>query len=319
MRILIGTYTRGTGATGIYATELDPLHGGLSAVRLVAQSDNPSWLLHRGERLLVANEYADVGTGGVSVFDARGGLTLLQQVPSLGADPCHLACAGDRLAVANYSGGTVALYRWTGSGIGSLVRLIRHDVHGEHPRQSAAHPHGVYFLGGELLVTDLGGDRIYRYRPEDGERLGYLPLPAGAGPRHLTGDGAFLVNELDNTVQALGADGPGPAVSTLPSDWRGSSATAEISRRGNRLYVSNRGHDSIAVFGADPKLTFLGHRSSHGAHPRHFLIDQQRRWLLVANRDSNNIVCLPLDEDGLPEDPVAEATVPSPVHLSFWR
>ncbi|MEJ2090527.1 MAG: beta-propeller fold lactonase family protein, partial [Gammaproteobacteria bacterium] len=118
MRYLVGTYTAGTAAEGIYLVTLDPDTGALSAPALMVGADNPSWLELDGDRLLVANELAD---GAVSVYAAGGdGLSLEQRVSSRGADPCHLAVGAGRLACANYSGGTVALYEWRRGRIGSL-------------------------------------------------------------------------------------------------------------------------------------------------------------------------------------------------------
>jgi 6-phosphogluconolactonase len=59
------------------------------------------------------------------------------------------------------------------------------------------------------------------------------------------------------------------------------------------VYGSNRGHDSIAVFGFDPasgKLTPLEHQSTQGKTPRHFAIAPTGQWLLAENQDSDNIV-----------------------------
>ena len=86
---------------------------------------------------------------------------------------------------------------------------------------------------------------------------------------------------------------------------------------GRRLYVSNRGHDSIAVFETEPTLRLIGHQAT-GRHPRHFTIDPSGRWLLVANKDSNDIWSLPIGPDGMPGGPISKATCPSPVCLRLW-
>jgi 6-phosphogluconolactonase len=324
LQLLIGTYTRGTDAEGIYGADLDEESGQLTNLRLISQADNPTWLLSRGSRVIVANEFSDGSSGGeISVFQSSGGtLQLEQRLPSHGADPCHLACSTDRLAVANYSGSTVALYQWSDLGIGALVTLIEHQHTGTHPRQAAAHPHGVYFIGGELRVPDLGADRIYRYQPVDGRRLGEIEVAAGAGPRHLSADGNFLINELDNTVARIEGGSAELGCSTLPAGTTIMSSTAEIQQFGHLLYASNRvahADGIITVFETRPVLRAVQHQTTAGKHPRHFIVDPAGRWLLVANRDSNNIVTLPLDADGRLGHSVAEMNCPSPVHLVPWR
>ncbi len=52
--------------------------------------------------------------------------------------------------------------------------------------------------------------------------------------------------------------------------------------------------------------------------PRHFLIDPSGKWLLVANKDSDNIVALPREDSGMLGDPVAEVGCPSPTCLALW-
>ena len=51
--------------------------------------------------------------------------------------------------------------------IGERTDLVRHDRHGDHPRQAGAHPHMVRAVDDGVLVIDLGGDAIYQYRLRD--------------------------------------------------------------------------------------------------------------------------------------------------------
>src|SRR5258707_15153108 len=89
---------------------------------------------------------------------------------------------------------------------------------------------------------------------------GDAAMGPGAGPRHLafppTLPLVFVANELDSTVATLrfdatrGALSPQATVSTLPPGWTGTNYPADIhiAANGRTLYVSNRGHNSIAVF-----------------------------------------------------------------------
>ena len=107
------------------------------------------------------------------------------------------------------------------------------------------------------------------------------------------------------------------SVSTLPDGWDSESATAEIVHAHDHLYVSNRGHNSIAVLATAPKLALLQHRSCGGRHPRHFVIDATGQWLIAANKDTNNLVTIAVEPDGRLGEAVGEVNVPSPACLLF--
>ena len=127
----------------------------------------------------------------------------------------------------------------------------------------------------------------------------------GSGPRHITfhptNNFAYVVNELDSTVtahrfdQATGKLTPFQIVSTLPDTFVGDSRASEIdmSHDGKILYVSNRGHDSVATFGIDQttgRVTALSWADSQGKTPRFFAMEPSGRWLFVADEDSDRIV-----------------------------
>ena len=243
-------------------------------------------------------------------------------VPSGGADPCHLAL--DRqsacLAVANYSSGSVAFHRLdrrTGA-LGDPV-VFRHAGTGpDRKRQDAPHAHWVGFSPDRrwLHAIDLGADAIFAYRFDAEAREVAAPAvswraPAGAGPRHMVRHPrrplAYVVCELANTVMTLDARADGSfatrsATSTLPAGYAGASQAAHIAidRQGRRLYVSNRGHDSIAVFAldADGMPTLLQHIASGGSWPRMFLVLEAERRLIVGNERSGTIAIFRLDPDG---------------------
>jgi 6-phosphogluconolactonase len=73
-------------------------------------------------------------------------------------------------------------------------------------------------------------------------------------------------------------------------------ADIHVSADGERVYVSNRGHNSIAVFGveADGRLTRLGVPYCGGDWPRNFALAPGGRFALVANQYSGEVVVLPL-------------------------
>ena len=101
-------------------------------------------------------------------------------------------------------------------------------------------------------------------------------------------------------------------VSTLPAEYQGISTAAGIllSKDGNHLYVSNRGHDSVSVFRvAGEKLTLEGFIPSFGISPREIALSGD--FLLCGNELSDNITVFSL-RDGIPSAPVCNYEVKMP-------
>ena len=353
-RVYIGTYT-GDGSEGIYLLSLDPGTGQLTKVGVAAKTQNPSFLaIHPTRPILYAvgelpADSAHPG-GAVSAFridEASGMLTLLNQESSKGPGPCHVAVApsGRHVAVANYSGGSVALLPIQEDGsLGAASAFVQHEGKSvNEKRQEGPHAHSVNFdsAGTFLFAADLGVDRVfvYRYDVAAGSLTPHEPASAalapGAGPRHFTfhpaGHAAYVVNELDNTVSFFTYDAEAgrldfvESYTTLPDGFAGVSYTAEIrvDPRGGYLYASNRGHDSIAAFLIHPDTGTLiarGRTSTGGKTPRNFNLDPTGRYLLAANQDSGNIVVFRVNPGlGTLEPTGSSVEIPSPVCVVFGK
>jgi 6-phosphogluconolactonase len=133
-------------------------------------------------------------------------------------------------------------------------------------------------------------------------------------------------NELDSTVTAYrwhaGHIEEIEVVSTLPAGWSGKNTTAEIgvAPDGRFVYVSNRGHDSIAIFAvADSgRLRLLGCEATGGKRPRFFTLDPHGAFLYAANQESDNIVAFAVDRTtGMLERFGHEIRVGSPSAIRF--
>jgi 6-phosphogluconolactonase len=89
------------------------------------------------------------------------------------------------------------------------------------------------------------------------------------------------------------------------------------------VYVSNRGHDSIAVFAIDEttgRLAALGNVSTRGRTPRNFAIDPSGTRLYVANQDSDTIVQFRIDHHTGTLVPTGSVTqVGAPVCILFFE
>ena len=348
----VGTYT-GTGSEGIYAFRFDPATGESSAVGVVAATENPSFLAldPDGHFLYAANEvetFHGESTGAVSVFaiDRESGLLkLLQQVSSLGGSPAHLSL--DRMArhllVANYSGGNVAVFPIGKDGqLGDHSAFVQNVGSSVNPeRQEGPHAHFIQTTRDNrfAIVADLGVDKllVHRFDVDNGSLSPGSPpfvrTDAGSGPRHVafgpSGKFVYVVNELVSTAtvyryqQDSGTFKSLQTISTLPEGYAEPNSTAEIEvdAEGRALYVSNRGHDSIAVFSIDPddgSLKSLEWVPSGGKMPRNFVIDPTGQWLLAANQDSNTINLLRIDPESGQLTPTDRSlNVVAPVCLRF--
>src|SRR5262249_36847311 len=162
--------------------------------------------------------------------------------------------------------------------------------------QKEPHAHCCAFVhnGEHVATVDLGIDRvkIFKIDPEKGliedEKMD-ITTPPGSGPRHIAiardGQAAYVCGELDSTVNVVVDKKVVQSLSTLPEPTKGNS-TAEciLHPNGKFVYVSNRGHNSIAVFkvGEDKKLTAAGHITGDIKIPRNFNIDPSGKWMLIA-------------------------------------
>jgi 6-phosphogluconolactonase len=93
-----------------------------------------------------------------------------------------------------------------------------------------------------------------------------------------------------------------------------------VAPTGRAVYVSNRGHNSIAALSvsSNGKLSLKQTISTDGDWPRNFSLDPTGRWLLVANQKSNSIVVFARDENSSRLTATRQRIeIPSPVCVRF--
>ncbi len=298
-----------------------------------------------GGYLYAANETRESQVSAFAVNSQGGGLALLNRVPTRGDNSCYvsLSPSGRWLMVSNYSSGslTVLPVREDGS-LGLLTDLVQHSGSGPHlARQEQAHAHSIRFdpSGQYALAADLGMDRVLVYSLD--EALGKLRLhdgisgtaEPGAGPRHMEwhpgGKILYVANELNSSVAVFAWDAvhgrlePLQTVSTFPAnavDLENTVADIHLTPDGRFLYVSNRGHNSLAAFNVDAAsggLMRVGVYPSGGDWPRNFAIHPDGKYLLAANQYSGNVVVFQIHPDGSLSPTGEEIHVPSPVCVLF--
>jgi 6-phosphogluconolactonase len=332
--VLVGSYASAD-QPGIWAFSFDDEDGSL---RLLTQCDGierPSFLtLARDSTLLLSVSEANGGAVWVGDLDrGTGEITPRHHQPSGGDWPCHLAvdAADTAVFVANYGSGTAARLPIGADGsLGPMSGFVQHSGSGPNAdRQEGPHAHSTTLTpdGRFAIVADLGLDRlmIYAFTENGALRLhGEAATAPGAGPRHAVfhpaGHTLYVANELDCTVGVfryngdLGALELLQSVPTLPTNAPETTVADIHIGPDRRLYVSNRGHNSIAVYqiGDDGLLTLIGIPSCGGNWPRNFAVAPAGNFVLVANQYSDEVVVLPVQHEGEPLGPViASVSVPT--------
>ena len=315
----IGTYTEDSNSNGIYTYRFNQENGTFELLSS-ATAGNPSFvtLSPDGKRLYAVSEYND-GRQGAYSFDVSEDKVQLSNpiflptapkdvLPRAGADPCHIVADDKYVITANYTGGDISVFSL--DAVGRLQPEVQNIAFVGNTPERVAHIHCIIPTPDKkyILTTDLGNDRVYRFRYNKkvrknaevltSQRVAY-EVSDGQGPRHLTfskdGRFAYLINELGGECVVLSyRKGKLKEVQRIMADEGGGRGSADIhiSPDGRFLYTSHRlKKDGIAIFAIDPEkgtLSKIGYQHT-GIHPRNFAITPNGKYLLVACRDDNKI------------------------------
>jgi 6-phosphogluconolactonase len=257
-----------------------------------------------------------------------GNLAKLNFMATGGGGPCHVSVnrTGKYALVANYGGGSSALFQLNDDGsLNKRTDFRQHEGSSVNKvRQQEPHAHCAMFNGDgqneHAYIVDLGLDRVFSYQlePVKGTLIPteppFVKLPDGCGPRHVAFNSkvgmAYVCGEIDSSLMTLRCNGKsgvlqlaetkGAVLSTLPKniekEVRAKNSTAEVLVHpdGKHVLVSNRGHDSVAVFEASADETAaVGHIISANERqirtPRNFNIDPTGRWILIASQAGGTV------------------------------
>lgn len=345
----VGTYTDKSDSKGIYAYRFDSTAGKLTAAGVAAETSNPSFVaVHpNGKFAYAVNESAKSSmVTAFSVDHATGKLTQLNQVSASGEDPCYISFdkTGKYVLIANYTSGNVVVFPILADGkLGDKTADVKNagELGPNKERQDGPHAHWIEVSPDNrfALVADLGLDSVmlYKFDASKGTLTPNNPpavkLKAGQGPRHIAfhpnGKFVFVITEIGSTATSFSYDAKNgtlkeiSTLSTLPQGYSGRNDVAEVQvhPNGKFLYVSNRGHESIAIFKIDPSTGALigaGLSPTGGKEPRHFTFDPSGRFLLAENQNSNSIVVFSVDPTtGQLTQTKESVNVPSPVCVTF--
>lgn len=314
LNLFVGTYS-----DGFYAYDFDQKAGKFLGEGPVAKAEmpNPSYLTVDGNKVYAVSEMHDT-TASVWAWRWGGnGFELINSQPTgvmpgsdqasafRGEDPCYVSTDGTLLAVANYSGGTLATYRIReDGGIAPLDSLLVSGIGGpDLSRQEAPHVHCAIFSpdGKHLFFSEFSADEIGRLDVYAGGVRNYCraaTLHADYGPRHLLFDAygrhLYVIGELSGDITVFDyADGNLTEKQVIKADRMDARGAADLhfSPDGKFLYASLRLRgDGIVVFEVGPGgfLNYVGYTAT-GPHPRNFNITPNGRYVLVCCRDNDSV------------------------------
>lgn len=310
MRIMfayVGSFTtahrkaRGKGISVYHIDDTDGTSGAWSLIEVFETIANPGFVALDSQRRFLHASHGDGNTVSAYAIDPQTHkLRFLNQQPSSGDNGPHLVVdPSDRYVVcANGPGIVVLPINADGSLAPATDAVVPPGKEGPYKREQGlgAHPHQVLFdtSGRYLLSPDKGVDatHIYKLDAASGKLIAndppFVKSRYGAGPRHLAFHPsrplAYLINELDSTVTTYQWDGergvltPVHVIPTTPATFVADNTGAEIAvaPSGKVVYVSNRGHNSIATFTVDANdgtLAPIGWEPTQGKKPRFFTLD----------------------------------------------
>ncbi|KAA1472645.1 putative isomerase YbhE [Dentipellis sp. KUC8613] len=283
-----------------------------SSLTLLNQSPtgaNPSWITGHptNNTILYAVNENDAGALQSFTIGSQGVLTgPIDQISSGGGAPAFTApLTTGQVAIMNYN-----------TGNGKIIPTTPDAVHFDNSSlitfpAPVSHPHMALQHGSEVLVPDLGADKIWRL-VEDGDPgtwkiQGQILQPNGSGPRHIAlfDNTLYTVHELASTLtqQALPPAPNGTStitaqLSTVPPNnlsspqWAAgeillpqpnakfSSPYVYVSNRNTGSTVDSRG-DTIAIYAIQPQLHLVA---------QVYTGLQQVRGMMIGGEDDEYIV-----------------------------
>jgi 6-phosphogluconolactonase len=293
--------------------------------------------------LFSVNEDGDKSTiTSFSIDEADGRLIKKDQKNTQGEDPAFLISDDQNVITANYSGGSINVFKRKEDGkLSEVFQNIKFAGVGANPkRQEKSHIHQVQFSPDYqyVLATDLGLDKIYVFKYHKDvkqvlEKVNEFDAKKGSGPRHIAFDNSgkliYLVQELSGDLSVLSFDkGKIELIQeeTLLSRkvrFNFRAADVHLSNNERFVYVTNRDDaDDITTFKIKPDGTVkkVQQIKTVGRNPRNFTISPNNRLVLIANQDTNRINIFTRDpETGLLTATGKSIPVCSPVNVIFYE
>jgi 6-phosphogluconolactonase len=300
----------------IQILKLNPADGSLTPVEAVAVDGGPGSLgVDPTKQYLFASLRSTSKLASCKIDPATGKLTLVNEVvrpTGEGAAFITTDRSGKYLLTASYGQGKAMVHRL---GDGGKIEAPATDVveTAKTAHSVATDPQNTF-----VFVPHPGPNAIFQFKldkatgklADAGKAPGGSDNAAGrkAGPRHLafhpTLPMAFSSDESGSSITAYAFDAatglkPVQTVSTLPADFTTNNSTADVHVHpsGKFVWVSNRGHDSLAGFSIDAagKLTAID-RAPTEKTPRSFDVEPSGKWVFGAGEGSGKLAVFACDQ-----------------------
>jgi 6-phosphogluconolactonase len=240
-------------------------------------------------------------------------LTRIVETSGINSDPCYITTdrTGHFLLSAHYHKGMVVVHPIDADGkVGEQAIQVVETASHAHCIQTDPRNNYVYVphtVPPNLILQFAFDEATGTLTPLDRPKA---TVPEGSGPRHYcfhpTRNRVYFSGEQGSSVIAYSMDpstgtlAMAQTVSSLPGDYEGRNAPAQIHIHptGRFLYLSNRGHDTIAGFSIDGMtgdLTLLGQCPTEPG-PRAFNLDPMGRYLFAAGQGSGRLATYRIDE-----------------------
>ena len=317
---------------------LDVASGGIALQENVNVSGSPGPLaLSPCGNYLYAGLRSSREIASFRIDEETKGLSHLRTV-QLDADTCYIATdkTGTFLLSAYYGAGKVTVHTIGEDKTvqGESLQTIETDIHAHCIETDASNRFA-------FVPHTVPRNAIYQFQFDEKtgtltqNPVGNLNPGAPIGPRHICFHPnkpiLYVSNEQGSSVSAYTLEEeehPGILVdlqedlSTLPADFDEDNTCAQIhvDPQGKFLYVSNRGHDSIAEFAIDEesgKLSSVGHQLTEPT-PRVFNIDATGSLLFVGGQGSGKLATYRINRKSGALSPIGNYTVgESPMWVLF--
>ena len=300
---------------GIYHYVLDE-----NEIQFINKTDcpEPMYSILRGDKFytLLKEPYSDNNHSALIVHQMNGNKIggNISFTSTLGVEACHLEEVNGEIFAANYTSGS--MFKTP-----DILKIHKDREYKSEKvdlnRQEMPHTHCVILTPDKkyIAATDLGLDKIFIY-DFDFNLVSETKVQDGLGPRHIIFDGEILycLCELGNKLLSFKYESGFltyiSEIDTLPEDFKGFSTAAAVKILDDKIYTSNRGSNTIAVFKKDNgHFENIGFIDVCGNWPRDFdIIDN---ILICCNEISGSVTFFRLDEKGLSQAPFETLNIPA--------